>query len=239
VTPPVGGARTTCTATVTAATTPFLQIVGAAGAGVTYTAAQSNKVLCTATDDAAQTCGGATPNTMTSLVVVGLAEKAIARFSCKLPSGAVVPVSKTSGTTALVLTPTAIDTMICTLTVVDKPPILTVTSNVATELTALQQSGLKCTSVTTNKLVCDSGKGDGQLEAAKATTLSQNGLTDVGYYRWACASSSAQITRIGARDDPKNGATIMLPADGGSLTCSLTFSTTPPQLGRLLRRMMM
>jgi len=239
VTPILGGAVTTCTASVTAATTPFLQIVGVSGVGVTYTAAQADKTLCTAEDDGAKECDGAAPNTLTSLVVAGMSEKAIARFSCKLPSGVVVPVSKTSGLTALVQTPTAIDTMVCTLSVVDKPPILTVTSNLATALTAMQESGLKCTSVATNKLVCDSGKGDGQLEAGKLVSLTQEGLTEDGYYRWACASSAAKIVRFGGMQERTNSATVTLPADGGSLTCSLTYSTTPPRLGRLLRRMMM
>jgi hypothetical protein len=250
LTPPANTV-TTCTANVVAQTGPFFQIV--ADKGVTFSAFQGvgDKALepmCTVTSEkpnTLQACDRATPSTTTTLVATldpGMSEDTIVRFSCKLgTSKATMPVSKTSGLSAIVTSPPAIETIVCTATVVGKPPILTVTSNVATILTAVSQEGAKCTSSTaTNKLVCDAGDGTGQLPAKVRVNLSQEGLKDAGYYRWACSSSAAEIVRVGEQTSPTGStATITLPEDGKSLTCSLTYTVDEPKFGRLLRRMLL
>jgi hypothetical protein len=250
MTPPAN-AVTTCTANVVAQTGPFFQIV--ADKGVTFSAFQGvgDKALepmCTVTSDKPNTpaaCSSATPGTTTTLVATldkDMPEDTIVRFSCKLGvSKATMPVSKTSGLSAIVTSPPAIETIVCTATVVGKPPILTVTSNVATVLTAASENGAKCTSSTaTNKLVCDAGDGTGQLPAKARVVLTQTGYEEKGYYRWACSSSAAGIGRLGDEDKPlESTATITLPEDGKSLTCSLTYTVDKPVLGRLLRRMLL
>ena len=251
VTPPAG-AVTTCTATVVAQTTTFLQI--AAGNGVAFSASQdtgpSASALCSidasASTSVLQACSTAAPSTRTTLVATlgaGMAADTIVRFSCKLgSSGANMHVSKTSALSAVVMTPPAVETMVCTASVVAKPPILVVTSNMATVLTAVgQTAGISCTSTAeTNKLVCDSGSGTGQLPAETRVTLSQAGLTATGYYRWSCSSSAAAIGRSGDEDKPATSkATVTLPADGKTLTCSLTYTVNAPTLGRLMRRLLM
>lgn len=242
VTPPeIAGVYTVCTATVRASSAPYLQIVGVPGFVFSATQATKDKPMCVATDNTAVVCDGAAANfAKTILFVDNVPDKQIARFSCVLGSKVVVPVAKTSGTSALVTTPVATETMICTLSIVDKPPILTVTSNVPTVLTAVTEKGATCTSsVETNTLICDSGDGIGQLPAEMRVNLAQKGFEDAGYYRWACASSSADIVRIGDWQKPDATATITLPKDGGALTCSLVFSKTEPKLGRLRSRLFM
>jgi hypothetical protein len=235
--PPEAPTVTTCTASVTAATSDLLRlVVSAGGGGATFTASQADTTVCSTTDNSS--CPTVAAETATTLRAEGLSAGARARFSCEV-NGKNVPVARTSATTAVVMSPPATESMTCTLVVQGKAPILTLHANVPTTLRAEVVGGAVCTSDgATNSLQCEFGTGSGQLPALANVVLSQTGLTATGFYRWACSSSSANIVRDN-KTSYDTTATVTLPADGGALTCVLVYSQSAPTNGRaLLRRML-
>jgi hypothetical protein len=234
---PSDGAVTTCTLEVTAAAVDFFQIVG--DTGLTLKASQdvNNTALCaSSTAGTPAACPGAAPSTTTTLTAEldpSALPNTIVRFSCSLGvSGASVPVVKTSGFSAVVVSPPAVENLICAGKIERKPPILTISSNVPTVLTATAQNGANCnSSVPATKLVCDAGSSNGELPANVRVSLAQIGFSAAGYYRWACTRSDAGIMRYGNWTSPTASATVQLPVDGGKpVACWLKFTVDKPDL---------
>jgi hypothetical protein len=254
---PATGA-TTCIALIKSTVVPVKLAVPTAAA-LTFTAKQQsggNSNVCTVASGAANAvdCSSANPSTATTLSVVALGSGSLAdaTFACTLVGGTAVPVSRLTGTTAVVMAPTAGLQMTCSVasttsaggqeeSVTDdanRPPVtlLNLASNLPATL-KVEYFGAGLSSAATNtcassgaaqSLACTAGTGASQLPYGGRVKLSQTGLTAAGYYRWMCNSSAAAVVQAGGTGSDAT-ATITLPASGSKpLSCALYYWVSKP-----------